>query len=55
MTFTLKVNLFGPVTKNGIIKNVNASITQSNNFDIDSSTYTATQETPTSTVIEGWE
>ncbi len=55
MTFTLKLNLFGPVSKNGIIKTINASITQTNQFDIESSTYTATQETPGSTIIEGWE
>jgi hypothetical protein len=55
MTFTLKVNLFGPVSQNGIIKTINASITEDPNFSGELSSYTATQLTPTSGIIEGWE
>jgi hypothetical protein len=55
MTFTLKVNLFGPVSKSGIINKVTATTALSPNFDIDSSTFTAEQSSPTSTIIEGWE
>jgi len=55
MTFTLKVNLFGPVSKNGIVNSVTASILQTNQFDIETSTFTANQPTPSSTIIEGWE
>lgn len=50
LTFQLKVNLFGPVDSGQPITKVNV--------DIDGpapAVYTATQSTPISTIIEGWE
>lgn len=55
MTFNLKVNLFGPVSKSGIITQVNAALTNNPNFTGELSSYTASQATPTSSIIEGWE
>lgn len=55
MTFNLKVNLYGPVSKSGIIQTVNATLTQNEDLTGILSEYSATQTNPTSVVIEGWE
>jgi hypothetical protein len=55
MTFTLKVNLFGPVSKTGIIQTVQAAVSTNQAFDGDTTTFTATQQNPTAQIVEGWE
>lgn len=46
LTFTLKINVFGPIGESGLIKKSIINMTEQN------LTYTAEQETPTSEIIE---
>jgi hypothetical protein len=53
LNFTLKVNMFGPVSNSGIINKVVVA-TVNPNTDGTISKYTADQTTPTISAVEGW-
>lgn len=53
LTFTAKVNLFGGFDDVGLIKETNVNVS-TNNQNVVDRVYVATQETPTSEVVETW-
>jgi hypothetical protein len=53
LTFQLKVNLFGPVSKSGVIKTTNINISGAPGLPT-LTKFQAVQETPESIIIEGW-
>jgi hypothetical protein len=56
LTFQLKTNLYGPVGKTGLVKTTNIGISQDPTLSSGQNvtSYQATQSTPTSVIIEGW-
>lgn len=54
LNFTLKTNIYGPVTTQGVIKTVQANISNDPS-DNPSTTYTATGTTPNANITEEWE
>lgn len=55
LNFTLKANLFGPVSGQSVIQQVNANVGNNTDFSNPNRLYTAEGDVPTSTVIsESW-
>ena len=55
LTFTLKMNLFGPVSGQGVITQVNSNVGQNENYSHPNRVYTAQGDTTTATVTnEDW-